>query len=138
MFSTSERVTGKTVPTRLTLVNTFVPVNAELPDTPGGRLRDFIDARWTRRNGGMRGLAKKLATSAETMYAWFRDEHEPSLDHLTRLADALTEATKTPVSRAEILAVMDGGTPLVPLDAATEANLTLLVNRLLDERLGPR
>lgn len=136
MAGTTARLTRDTVRPRLMLVNSLVPVNAETPDTseetPGTRLRDYIDARWNRRNGGILGLAKRLNASTETMYAWFRGDQEPSLDHLTRLADALG------VQRWEILAAMDGAAPVVPLDALTEAMMRRVAERVLDERLGPQ
>ena len=138
MTSIAAPVMGKTVLPRLTVVNTFVPVDTETPDTAGSRLRQFIDARWSRRHGGIRGLAKRLGVSPESMYEWFNNEREPNLDQLARLALVLSSASGSPVSRAEILAAMDGGVPLAPVDAETEARLTELVTRLLDERLGPR
>jgi transcriptional regulator with XRE-family HTH domain len=77
-------------------------VDAEQPDTPGDRLRALIDARWSRRQGGIKGLASRLNTSTETMYEWFRNEREPSLYHLARLGEVLR------ISRYEIVAAMDG------------------------------
>lgn len=70
----------------MTPVNTFVTVNTEKRDTPGTRLRAYVDRRWSRRNGGIRKLAERMGTSAETLYQWFDDRREPSLDHLSRLA----------------------------------------------------
>lgn len=138
MAEATALVTGRTVLPRVMHVNTFVPVSTEPHDTPGTRLRAFIDRRWSRRNGGILGLAKKLHTSTETIYEWFRDEREPSLDHLTRLAEALSESSGRPVSRAEIVAVMDGSVSLVPLDEATEALMRRVAEQVLDERLGRR
>ena len=47
--------------------------------TPGARLRAYVNAHWGRRQGGIRGLAARMSTTAETMYEWFRDDREPSL-----------------------------------------------------------
>lgn len=121
----------------MTGVNTFVPMNAEKADTPGSRLRAYIERRWSRRLGGMRGLAERMGTSAETLYQWFSDKREPNLDHLARLAEVLSDEGPT-VTRAELVAVMDGGAPLVPLDAETEALMRQIVEQVLDERLGRR
>lgn len=132
MTASVVRVTGTTVRPRLTVVNRLVPVDTEIPDTSGTRLRAYIDDHWSRRQGGILGLAKKLGTSTETMYEWFRDEREPSLDHLTRLAEQLGSI------RSEILAVMDGEEPAVRLDSLTRAAMREEIERVLDERLGPR
>ncbi len=85
----------------------------------------------------MRGLADQLGTSAETMYEWFRDKRDPSLDHLTRLAAALSTKGQK-VTRTEILAAMDSETPYVPLDAATEDLMRRVAEQVLDDRLGRR
>jgi transcriptional regulator with XRE-family HTH domain len=133
MTEHSARLTDRTVLRPLTLVNSVVTVSTENPDTPGSRLRDYIDARWTRRQGGKLGLARKLNVSTETMYAWFRDDgHPPNLDHLARLAEALK------VSRSEILAAMDGEAPAVRLDHRFREAIEAAVEAALDERLGPR
>ncbi len=89
-------------------------MDTEEADTPGSRLRAFIDGRWGRRQGGILGLCRQLNISTETMYEWFRNEREPNLDHLTRLAEALGD-----VKRWEVLAAMDGDAPIRPLDAET-------------------
>jgi transcriptional regulator with XRE-family HTH domain len=120
----------RTVRSSLTVVNTVVPVDAEGADSPGERLRSYIDARWGRRKGGIRGLAAKLNVSAETMYEWFRGEREPNLDHLTRMAEALG------VKRSEILAAMDGEAPVVALDDATRRAIREEIEAVLDERRG--
>jgi transcriptional regulator with XRE-family HTH domain len=128
----SAQLSRRTVPRSLTLVNTLVPVSTEPQDTPGQRLREFIDARWTRKQGGIRGLAKKLTVSTETVYEWFRDERPPSLDHLARLAEALG------TTRVAILAAMDGDVPYLPLNDATERLMRRVAEQVLDERLGRR
>lgn len=118
------------------LVNSVVTVDTEKddtsPETPGSRLRDYIDARWSRSQGGILGLARQLNVSTETMYEWFRSEREPNLDHLTRLAEKLD------VRRSAILAAMDGDAPVLPLDQTTRAMVREEVRRILDEERGTR
>lgn len=82
-------------------------------ETAGDRLRAFVDARWSRQQGGIRKLASTIGTTAETMYEWFRNEREPSLAHLRELGAALG------VSRSRIVAAMDGEVPVLELDALT-------------------
>ena len=79
----------------------------------GDRLRAFIEARWTRRDGGLRGLCRKIGVVPETLYGWLRGDNDPSLGGLAALADALG------VSRWQIVAAMDGETEIVPLDDRT-------------------
>ncbi len=123
-------ISGKTVLSRPTLVNTFVTVDTDQPDTPGTRLRAFIDARWTRRQGGIKGLASRLNTSTETMYEWFRNERPPNLDHLTRLGEALD------VSRYEIVAAMDGEL-VARVDDQLRAMMQEVAEEAVSARLGP-
>ena len=54
-----------------------------------------------------------MDTTAETMYEWFRDEREPSLDYLREMARELG------VTRSRIVAAMDGEAPVVGLDSLT-------------------
>lgn len=72
------------------------------PDSPGRRLERYISSHWSRQKGGIRGLASKMGTTPESMYAWFRNETEPTLGSLTKIAEALS------VSRVDVLAAMDG------------------------------
>jgi len=127
------RLTDRTVLPYLTLVNRVVPMSTEAPETPGSRLEDYIRARWTRRQGGILGLARKVNVSTETIYDWFRpNNHLPNLDHLAKLAKELN------VSRSEILAAMDGEAPVVRLDDRFREAVRSEVEAVLDERLGPR
>jgi hypothetical protein len=72
-------------------------------DVPGRRLERYIKERWTRQQGGMRGLAAKIGASSETVHSWFRvDGPEPSMAHLRAVADALG------VRRSVLVAVLDG------------------------------
>lgn len=93
-------------------MDTAEPDTSE-PTTPGARLRAYIDARWSRKEGGIRGLSSQIGTTAETMYEWFRDEREPSLGYLRELADKLG------VTRSQIVAAMDGEAPVLGLDPLT-------------------
>lgn len=99
----------------------------------GERLRAFVDARWNRKDGGIRGLAEKLGAAPDTVYSWFRGEHPPDAFDLETLAGLLG------VSRWEIVAAMDGAEAVVDLRAeATRSVLRDLVDAALDERQVPR
>lgn len=104
-------------------------------ETTGSRLRAYVDSHWDRKRGGIRGLADRLGTTAETMYEWFRGEREPSLAHLRTMAEAFG------VTRAEIVAAMDDDGPVLRLDEATlsalDARFEARVQAALDARLGP-
>jgi transcriptional regulator with XRE-family HTH domain len=126
LVSMSER----TVPLRLPSVNSVVTVDTVGSDTSGARLRAFIDKRWTRRQGGIKGLAAKLGISTETMYEWFRDEREPNLDHLTRLGEALS------VSRYELVAAMDGEL-VARVDDRLREMMLEVAEEVVSARLGP-
>ena len=132
MPRTSALISENTVPTRLTLVNSVGPVDTENHDAPGQRLRAFIDQRWGRKQGGIRGLARELNTSTETIYEWFRGEREPNLDHVARLSKALG------VGRYEIVAAMDGEGPVVKVDTQLRDLIRDEVEAVLDERQGGR
>lgn len=124
MTGNAERLTGTNVRPRLTLVNTLVRVPAATDvNEPGRRLEGYVKEHWTRRDGGIRKLAARMGTSAETLYAWFRGETEPNLAHLRSLAELLE------VSRADLVAVMDGETPAGAVEErlrALEAAVALL------------
>lgn len=108
MGSKAARLTDDTVRPRLSLVNTFMPMDRQSgieqdeEETPGRRLEGYVKARWTRRQGGIQKLAADIGTSTETMYAWFRGASEPNMGHLRGLADQLG------VRRAVLVAVLDG------------------------------
>lgn len=74
----------------------------DAPNAPGRRLERFVKDRWPRSKGRMRGLAKQVGTTAETLYSWFRGDSEPSMAHLRELARLLQ------VGRVELVAVIDG------------------------------
>lgn len=122
----AERLAGQTVRPRLSLVNTLVPMDrqggTDQPDenTPGRRLERYIKGRWTRRQGGILGLASAINSSTETIYAWFRGDSEPSMAHLRELADKLG------VRRAVLVAILDGD----PLPGEAEQ-----VSEVLEARL---
>lgn len=98
-----------------------------MDEAAGRRLERYLRARWGRQQRGMRGLAAKAGTTAETLYSWFRGDTEPSLASLTELAAAVG------VNRSEILAVMDGLAPTVPLDQDLRREIATEVARQLDE-----
>lgn len=98
-----------TVHLRRTPVNRLVTVNA----AAGDRLRRFVESRWGRSRGGMRGVCAAIGVVPETLYGWFRGDNDPSLGALAALADVLG------VSRYEIVAAIDGEGPVVRLDEET-------------------
>jgi hypothetical protein len=97
----------------------------------GDRLRAFVEARWSRRNGGIRGLCKRMQVAPETVYGWFRGDNDPSLGALATMASVLG------VKRWEIVAAIDGD-EAVGFDESGRDQLRDLVESVLDERLGPR
>lgn len=99
----------------------------------GERLRAFVDAHWSRRQGGIRGLAEQLGAAPDTVYSWFRGEHPPDAFDLATLARLLG------VSRWEILAAMDGEEFVVDLQAEkVQEMLGQAVDAALDARGLPR
>lgn len=128
MTSAPEHLTEKTVLRLLTGVNSLVTVNAE----QGDRLRAYIEARWPRSKGGMRGFCRDAGVTPETLYSWFRGETSPSFDNLGAIAASLG------VRRFHLVAAIDGEAPVVTLDRDTREALRLEVEAALDERLGPR
>lgn len=121
------RLTGRTVPARLTLVNSLSTVRAE----EGDRLRAYIEARWPRSKGGIRGFSRKAGPTPETLYSWFRGETSPSWENLEAIATTLG------VKRFQLVAAMDGDAPVVRLDAATREALRLEIRSVLAEE-GPQ
>jgi hypothetical protein len=119
--------TVKTVHRRQHVVNTLPTVRTD----QGDRLRQFIERRWPRSRGGLRGFCAAAGIHPETLYAWFRGETEPNLGSLGQLAATLG------VRRWEIVAAMDGDTTtqLSPeTEMALETMIRSTVERILDER----
>lgn len=99
----------------------------------GERLKDFVAARWTRKQGGIRKLAEKMGVAPDTIYSWFRGEHPPDAFDLEALAGLLG------VSRWQILAAMDGEELVVDLRSQEAREmLRLVVDQALDDRQVPR
>jgi transcriptional regulator with XRE-family HTH domain len=97
----------------------------------GDRLRAFVEMRWSRKRGGIRGLCREMNVAPETAYGWFRGDNDPSLGALATMAAILG------VKRWEIVAAIDGD-EAVGYDEAGRDQLRELVESILDERLGPR
>jgi transcriptional regulator with XRE-family HTH domain len=76
--------------------------------TEGARLRVFLDRFYPRREGGIEKLAEEAGLRRGTLYPWFNGTAEPDLKSLAALSEALTRKAGRPVSRAEILAAIDG------------------------------
>jgi transcriptional regulator with XRE-family HTH domain len=126
MTERTRRLTGTLVHLPLPRVNTLRTVD------DGERLRLYIDARWKRRDGGMRGFAKRLGVAPDTLYGYFRGDHPVDLAMLARIADVLE------VKRYEVVAALDGASPAVPLGDEMREALRAEIEAVLDERLGPR
>lgn len=91
---------GQTVHRPPERVNTLVRMNPA--DTPGARLKAFIEAHWGRSRGGMEGLAQAARLRGrQTLYEWFSGA-EPSLASLQQVAEALE------VRRVDLVAAYDG------------------------------
>jgi hypothetical protein len=107
--------------------------DGQVAETPGQRLKRYIGDRWTRKQGGILGLARSMNVDTDTIYGWFRDERPPNLDHVAELARLLG------VSRWEIVAAMDGEETVVDLrgDQARQM-LAEIVDQALDARGVPR
>lgn len=105
----------------------------EGPDesTEGERLKAFITARWTRQQGGIRGLAEKIGTSPDTVYRWFKGDPIDTY-FLQQLADTLD------VRRFEIVAAMDGEEQVLPLNDQTRTAFLALMEEWADGRGLPK
>lgn len=79
-----------------------------MSETEGARLQVFLDGFYPRKEGGIARLADDAGIRRATFYPWFRGEAEPDLKTLNALADALSRKANRPVTRAEIVAAMDG------------------------------
>lgn len=95
----------------------------------GQRLRVFVDARW---KGDIKALAAKAGVSRQTLYGWFRGAWRPEFDALRDLANALG------VTRAEVVAAMDGDLPPQGLDVRARQAIREEVFAVLAEALAER
>lgn len=97
----------------------------------GDRLRGYIDSRWSRKDGGIRGFCKAVGITPETVYSWFRGETSPSWENLGAIADVLE------VRRFQLVAAIDGDAPVVRLDPLARLAIAAEVRRVLDEQREP-
>lgn len=98
-----------------------------MENSSGERLERFIRSRWTRDEGGIRGLADQAGISPDSLHRWFRGE-EPGLDKLGRVASVLG------VRRYELVAILDGDRPAADLqDLLDPALRTQLVDLIAAE-----
>jgi transcriptional regulator with XRE-family HTH domain len=100
--------------------------------TEGRRLEQFVRSRWGRKEGGIRGLAVAVETSADTIYHWFSGQNPPDVYQLGKLARALD------VRRWQIVAAMDGDEEIVPLDERTRRAIREEVQAAVAEAQGQR
>ena len=127
MHGLASQLSGRTVRPGLTLVNSLVPL---MDEKSGRRLERYIRARWGRKQGGIRGLAKAIGGTAETIYSWFRGETEPYLGTLREVAAALG------VRPYQILAAMDGDGPAAAIDPELERLVEERVRAEVERQLG--
>jgi transcriptional regulator with XRE-family HTH domain len=111
MLSSAVLLTRRTVPMRYASVNRVLPM-----ETPGARLRAYMEARYLelglgRRHGFVVDLAKRSGVKRATLNGWFQRSSAPRLDALQAVAEILQ------VTRAELVAVFDGR-EVIELDRA--------------------
>lgn len=106
-------------------------VNRLVTVTGGEALEQFVRARWGRKEGGIRGLARVVGTSPDTIYHWFNGS-ALNTDDLDALARALG------VRRFEIVAAMDGEDVVMPLNDQTRTAFLSLMEEWADSRGLPR
>lgn len=110
-----------------------LPVNSVVTvDTEGARLKSYLAQLMGDKYGWPTELSKNSGVKRATLYKWFRGASTPDLESLRAIAEQVG------VSRAQIVAAMDGQVPIVSLDDRTTAALEELIERRLEERLGPR
>lgn len=109
-------------------VNTLYRVSSE--QTPGSRLKAYIRARWTRKEGGWEALAKQSnLRGRQTFNEWFSGEKEPSLHSLALVAKALKVRT------TDLVAAWEGVTaPETQRSAAPSMTRRLLAGVMALER----
>lgn len=117
----------RTVPLRVTLVNTFLPV-----ETRGTRLRQFLLERTGGAHGWVNALAKQSGVKRQTLSAWMGDRTEPDLASLDAVADALG------VRPFELVAAMDGDGPVVRYDDRLRAMIREEIERYRPGDQGPQ
>lgn len=105
MESPADRLTRGTVPLRLTVVNTFLPVESR-----GDRLRAYLLDKTGGRRGWVNELAAKSGIKRQTLSAMMGDRSTPDLETLYAIAEAIG------VRPFELLAAMDGDGPVVRYD----------------------
>lgn len=117
MESPAARLTERTVPIRVTVVNTVLPVETR---GTGGK------------HGWVTGLAKKSGVKRQTLSAWMGDRAEPDLESLRAVAEAID------VRLFELVAAMDGEGPVVRFDDALRAMIREEVQAYGQAGRGPR
>lgn len=125
MSRTRPHLTPRKVSLRVLPVNSVVTVSTE-----GARLKAYLAELMGNKYGWPTELSKQSGVKRATLYKWFRGASTPDLESLRAIAE------KAGVTRAQIVAAMDGQAPLVSLDDRTTAALEELIDRRLDERLA--
>jgi transcriptional regulator with XRE-family HTH domain len=100
--------------------------------TEGARLKAYLGELMGNKYGWPTQLSDQSGVKRATLYKWFRGASTPDLESLRAVAKIVG------VSRAQLVAAMDGDAPVVQLDERTTQALDALIERRLEERLGPR
>lgn len=105
----------------------------EEPETPGSRLRAYLLEKTGGKHGWVNKLERDTGIKRQSISAWMNNRGRPERVSIDTLAAALG------VRPYEIVAVLDGDGPVARVDDERlwEA-LEPRIERLLDERLGPR
>lgn len=102
-------------------------------DSPGRRLRAYLLERTGGTHGWVNAFAARAGVKRQSLSGWMGDRERPERGSIEAMADALG------VRPYEIVAVLDGDGPVLRVDdEALWAMFEDRVERLLDERLGPR
>lgn len=118
----------RTVPTRLTLVNSVLPMT-----TRGERLRAYLLGKTGGAPGWQKRLVEQSGVKRQTISKWTSPTFDryPDLETLEAIAAALG------VRPFEILAAIDGDVAVSLTDPAVRQAMREEMEALLDERLGP-
>lgn len=124
-----------TVPPRLTLVNSVVPM-----ESSGTHLRRFLIAKTGGEHGWVNALAEASAVKRQTISAWMGGRAEPEYASLKAIASGLSKMTGQKVNVFEVVAALEGEV-VVRVDdqlrSMMEEVASAAAEKAIGERLGP-